>query len=116
MAIIAHRFGYKFTKYKINLCGAMSTIQLKYANSGAPSSASKNPKYELYYGAQGANNEDRFNTALEYLLDCLHGLVMDVRAKMSSHPSAQDKASLQSMQPDKGLIGGQSIRYKSADS
>jgi hypothetical protein len=26
MAIIAHRFGYKFEKYKINLCGAMSTI------------------------------------------------------------------------------------------
>ena len=32
MAIIAHRFGYKFDKYKINLCGAMSTIQLKYVN------------------------------------------------------------------------------------
>ena len=33
MAVIAHRFGYKFEKYKINLCGAMSTIQLKYAPS-----------------------------------------------------------------------------------
>jgi len=26
MAVIAHRFGFKFDKYKINLCGAMSTI------------------------------------------------------------------------------------------
>jgi len=27
MAIIAHRFGYKFEKFYINLCGSMSTIQ-----------------------------------------------------------------------------------------
>lgn len=30
MALIAHRFGYKFDQYKINLCGSMTTIQLKY--------------------------------------------------------------------------------------
>lgn len=33
MAVIAHRFGYKFEKYKINLCGAMSTIEPRHAPS-----------------------------------------------------------------------------------
>lgn len=123
MAILAHRFGYKFEKYKINLCGAMSTIQLRYQYSanggsggGASSNQAKNTKYELYYGVQGAS-EDRFNTALEYLLDCLNALMRDVWAKMSKYPSARDRASKPLLHKIDGEnIGGQSIKYKSSDS
>jgi len=124
MAIIAHRFGYKFAKYKINLCGAMSTIQLKYPAGGhssgqsSSSSQSKNTKYELYYGVPGVS-EDRFNTALAYLLDCLHGLMQDVWAKMSKYPSANDGSSKSLLYKIDGEnIGGQSqsIKYSSNDS
>lgn len=121
MAIIAHRFGYKFEKYKINLCGAMSTIQLRYqfgqgaGNAGAPGSENaqgKNDKYELYF-----KNEERFNTALVYLLDCLKELMDHVRAKMSNYPSAQDKQSKQLQYRIEGAeINGQSVRYKAQDS
>ena len=79
MAIVAHRFGYKFEKYKINLCGAMSTIQLKYAPS---SSNQKTSKYELYINSQVESNEKRLNTGLEYLLDALQGLMEFVKKKM----------------------------------
>ena len=70
MAIIAHRFGYKFEQHKINLCGSMTTIQLLFAQN-----QQKNPKYELYYG--GAS-EERFNTALEFFLVCLDDLKREV--------------------------------------
>ena len=43
MAVIAHRFGFKFPEYKINLCGALSKIQLKHED--------KPTKYPLYYQA-----------------------------------------------------------------
>ena len=48
----------------------MTTIQLIYAQN-----QKNNPKYELYYGGAG---EDRFNTALEYLLTCLDQLKREV--------------------------------------
>lgn len=67
MAIIAHRFSYKFDGYKINLCGAMTTIQQRQLHEGA-----KNVKYPLYY--DGRSNEANFNIALEFLLDCLYKL------------------------------------------
>jgi len=59
LAILAHRFNHKFESYKINLCGAMSTIQL--TSDDRPTAVK-----ELYYN----NNEDSFNTALTYLLHC----------------------------------------------
>jgi len=65
---------------------------------------------------QGAS-EDRFGTALEFLLDCLHSLMLDVRAKMSGQ-APSDRSSQQLPYgidaPDK--IGGQSVRYRSGDS
>ena len=113
MAIIAHRFGYKFEKYKINLCGAMSTIQLKYQYSQGPNAASKPQKYELYYGVQ-ASTEDRFNQALEYLLDCLNSLMNDVRAKMNGHPALNDRSQCYVIEGSE--IGKQSIKYRQGDS
>jgi hypothetical protein len=86
MAVIAHRFGYKFENFKINLCGAMSTIELRYAPEGAASQGKKD-KYELYFGVNygaGSISPERFNTALTYLLDALDGLISDVQSKMSS--------------------------------
>ena len=46
MAVIAHRFGFKFNEYKINLCGALSTIQLRHEVNAKE----KPKKYPLYYG------------------------------------------------------------------
>lgn len=65
MAIIAHRFGYKFEKYEINLQGCLTTIKLKYEQNSKS-------EYELFYGP--GISEDRFNKALSYLLDCLNSL------------------------------------------
>ena len=110
MAIIAHRFGYKFEKYKINLCGAMSTIQLRYPQGP------KIEKYELYFGFGGVT-EDRFNTALKFLLESLQALILDVKAKMSKYQRANDKYNFKMLYPIEGEnIAGQSIKYKSNDS
>lgn len=79
MAVIAHRFGYKFEKYKINLCGAMSTIEPRHAPQGVQQTGQK---MELYCGVSygGASvSEERFNTALTWLLDALDGLIQDVQ-------------------------------------
>ena len=112
MAIIAHRFGYKFEAHKINLCGAMSTIQLKYPDKSNPQT---NHKYELYYGVPGVT-EERFNKALCMLLDCLRCLMQDVQLKMQNQLSATDRASkslLYKIEQDK--IGGQTIKYSSSE-
>lgn len=119
MAVIAHRFGYKFEKYKINLCGAMSTIELRYALAGALQG--KKDKYELYYGVNyggGSIRDERFNTALTYLLDALDGLISDVQSKIhqslqASHdgPSKKEPWTINGAE-----IGGHSIKYKPVDS
>lgn len=110
MAIIAHRFGYKFTDHKINLCGSMTTIQLMYAKN-----QKTNPKYELYYG--GAS-EDRFNTALEFLLTCLNKLKIEVEQRMASNNQSQeDRTTRAIVYPIKdNTINNLSIRWKSSDS
>lgn len=110
MAIIAHRFGFKFEKYKINLCGAFSTIQLRYSN------APKVEKYELYFGINGVP-EERFNTALKFLLESLQSLIIDIKAKMSKYPRAMEKYNFRNLYAIEGEnINGQSIKYKSNDS
>ena len=66
MCVLAHRFGYKFDgKYDIILCGAYCRIALKSQPSA---------KYELYLSA----NEQRYNTALLYVLDALNSLSQHV--------------------------------------
>ena len=68
MAIIAHRFAYKQTEYKINLCGSMSTIQLK--NPMTNNRDNREPeKLPLYFGIAGSSI-DKFNEALIALLKC----------------------------------------------
>ena len=70
MAVIAHRFGYKFKEYKINLCGALSTIQLRHEGN----MKDKPKKYPLYYGVLDSQRADNFNISVGYLLQCLSGL------------------------------------------
>jgi len=108
MAILAHRFGYKFEKHKINLCGAMSTIQLKF---NQPSAQGKSQKFELYYGA----DEERFNRGLVCLLECLNDLVIEVQKKMSDQLEDTDlKARCYKIDGEE--IGGKSIKYRYAES
>jgi hypothetical protein len=94
MAVIAHRFGYKFDKYKINLCGAMSTIEQLPAPIKNPAQP-KSLKYEMYYGVSygaGSVSEDRYNTALTYLLDAQDGLIKEVQYKtLVGHESINQK-------------------------
>ena len=119
MAVIAHRFGYKFEKYKINLCGAMSTIELRLAPSAG---TTKKDKYELYYGVNygaGSIRDERFNTALTYLLDALDGLITVVQSKMDGSFTGQaiDANSRKEPYPiDRDEIGGHSIKYRAVDS
>ena len=65
----------------------------------------------MYYGA----GEDRFNTALEYLLDCLKGLMKDVTDKTSGYNSGEDRQA-PFYQINGNTIGNLSIRWKSNDS
>lgn len=116
MAIIAHRFGFKFDAYKINLCGAMSTVQLRYSKSGQQQGA-KETKYPLYYNGSGA--EQNFNIALEYLLDCLYKL-QDFAIKTVKQQNGggdRQKSLLYHIEGEtvKTKIGGQSIRYARND-
>ena len=77
MAIIAHRFGYKFPNSKINLCGAMTTMQS--INNGNDS-----PKHNLFLSGQsGGENDKSFNLAQEVLFNSLDGLTKYVKDKMS---------------------------------
>lgn len=66
MAVIAHRFGFKFPEHKISLCGALSKIMLKYED--------KPTKYPLYYKVFGSEKPDMFNRAVGYLLLALKSL------------------------------------------
>lgn len=70
MAVIAHRFGYKFQLYKINLCGALSTIQLRHEVNAKE----KPKKYPLYYQVLDSSKAETFNIAVGYLLQCLKSL------------------------------------------
>lgn len=128
MAVIAHRFGYKFEKYKINLCGAMSTIEPRYSQSGSqPGSNTASQKMELYYGVNygaGSVSEERFNMALTHLLDALDGLIQDVQSKMAqtlqNGLDSQSKSVPYKIRIDEkhksSEIGEHSVRYKPVES
>jgi len=111
MAIIAHRFSYKFEQHKINLCGSMTTIQLIYTQNDKT-----NPKKELYYGAGG---EERFNTALEFFLVCLDDLKREVESRISQYSQSanDDRASKAIVYHIKdNTINNISIRWKYSES
>ena len=65
LAVLAHRFNYKFDKYEFHLCGSFSKI-----------SSRSNPKlkYELFL----PSNEERFNTGMTNVLDALNSLTKEV--------------------------------------
>ena len=107
MAILAHRFAYKFEKFKINLCGSMSTIQLRYSSG----KGGKNNKYKLYKSE--GESEDDFNQALVFLLEALGDLVNEVQRIMKAYPELQEDADLKlrCYTVQKEEIGGKSIKY-----
>lgn len=110
MAILAHKFNYKFEEFRINLCGSMSSIQLRYPNANTSSKVSKDEKYPLFHSIAG--NEDKFNTALSYLLKCLDGLM-----KAVSNQPDEDKSSMFGFYGiNADQINGSSIKYKNTSS
>ena len=120
MAIIAHRFGYKFENHKINLCGAMSTIQSK-TEVAPKANMQRSLKYELFFGVNygsGSVTEERFNTALCYLLHALYGLITEVKMKFEDLGN-QDASSNKEPYPiniNDNTIAGKSVKYKAVES
>jgi beclin 1 len=113
LAVLAHRFNYKFERYDIALCGAYTKISLKKPLN----SQSKQTKYELFM----PSNEERYNQGLVFLLDSLKSLTNYVESNYGSLVqkmfAAKEYMNIKNqtcrLDINSDLIGKQSIKYNS---
>lgn len=66
MVVLAHRFQYRFDKYYLHVNGNFSKISI---------GNDKTTKVELH---NTGSNEERFNKALSFLVDCLNSFVKNL--------------------------------------